>query len=415
MEFVLPAPVLSALSRLEEAGCSAYAVGGCVRDHVLGMEPHDYDICTSAAPEEMQRIFQNERTIETGLKHGTLTVLLSCMPLEITTFRVDGEYLDGRHPVSVQFADRVEDDLSRRDFTINAMAYSPQRGLVDPFGGQADCKKGVIRCVGEPEQRFGEDALRILRALRFSARLGFPIEAATAQAAREGRDMLKKISRERIAAELTGTLLGRDASRVLADFPDVLCAAIPELTELAHSLRWAHALGTLSYASQESFLRWAAFLLETPREDRPDLPYEILQGLKMPTKLCETVRKLVYFARLFRTDRPSVHFILMKLGPEQAERLLFLMEADALSLRPASAASDIREEYHQLRAELRRLLDENVCYSLAQLAVNGQDMAKLGLRGPQIGQTLNQLLLKVVCGELPNERTALLEEVNREK
>ncbi|MDO5327718.1 MAG: CCA tRNA nucleotidyltransferase [Clostridia bacterium] len=415
MDFVLPAPVKEALGRLEAAGYAAYAVGGCVRDHVLGMEPHDYDICTSAAPQEMQKVFQGERTIETGIKHGTLTVLLSGMPLEITTFRVDGEYLDGRHPSSVRFADRVEDDLSRRDFTINAMAYSPKTGLVDPFGGQADCKRGVIRCVGEAEQRFGEDALRILRALRFSARLGFPIEEATARAAHAGRDMLQKISRERIAAELTGTLMGAHCAQVLADFPDVLCAAIPDLEALTRSDRWPHTLRTLTFAPQDPTLRWAALLMEAPRPDRFDLPYEILQGLKMPTKLCETVRKLTPIEnRSFRKGLPSIRWLLMRLGPEQAEQMLLLLEADMLALHPASSEKAIRKEYRQNREELHRLLDENVCYSLSQLAVNGQDMAKAGLRGPQIGQTLNRLLLQVVMNELPNEREALLNAIHQE-
>ena len=176
MEFALPEPVLECLNRLNQAGFAAYAVGGCVRDHVLGVQPHDYDICTAARPEDMKRVFSGERTVETGIQHGTLTVLLSGMPLEITTFRVDGEYLDGRHPDSVRFTGRVEDDLSRRDFTINAMAYAPGAGIVDPFGGREDCEAGIVRCVGEPELRFGEDALRILRALRFAARYGFAIE-----------------------------------------------------------------------------------------------------------------------------------------------------------------------------------------------------------------------------------------------
>ena len=415
MDFVLPAPVSAALSRLEGAGFSAYAVGGCVRDHVLGMTPHDYDICTSATPEDMQRVFRGERTIETGIKHGTLTVVLNKMPLEITTFRVDGEYLDGRHPSSVRFAARVEDDLARRDFTINAMAYSPVSGLVDPFGGREDCKAGVIRCVGKAEQRFHEDALRILRALRFSARLGFPIQEDTARAAREGRDMLQKISRERIASELTGILMGRDAARVLADFPEVLCAAVPELDELTGSPRWAHALRLLSFTPFEPALRWAALLLEAAREDRPDLPYEILQGLKMPAKLCETVRKLVFFAKLYREGLPAVRYLLMQLGPEHTEQLLFLAEADQLALRPAPAESFIREEFRQYRQEMRRLLDENACYSLSQLAINGQDAAKAGLRGPAIGNALNGLLLRVVKGQLPNDRQALLTALNEMK
>ncbi len=408
---MLPEPVMECLDRLKRAGFAAYAVGGCVRDHVLGTVPHDYDICTAARPEDMKLVFAGERAIETGIRHGTLTVILSGMPLEITTFRVDGEYRDGRHPESVRFTARVEDDLSRRDFTINAMAYAPDTGIVDPFGGREDCKNRVLRCVGQPEQRFGEDALRILRALRFSARLGFPIEENTARAAREGRDQLKKISRERVAAELTGTLTAAHASLVLADFPDILCAAVPELSEMTRSVSWAHALKMLFLTAPEPVLRWAALLLECPTPDRPDLPWEILQGLKMPSKLSETVRKLVDYTRMFRQENPSVRVRLMTLGPEQTALLLALQEADALALRPHSAEEGIREEYRQSREELRRLLDENACYSLSQLAVNGKDLAAAGLKGAQIGQTLNALLSCVVRGELPNERDALLRAV----
>ena len=414
MEFVLPFPVRSALDRLKNAGFDAYAVGGCVRDHVLGMTPHDYDICTSAKPEEMQRVFRGERTIETGIRHGTLTVLLQGMPLEITTFRVDGEYKDGRHPESVRFTARVEDDLSRRDFTINAMAYAPDTGIVDPFGGQADCKAGVVRCVGEPEQRFGEDALRILRALRFSARLGFPIEEKTALAARRGKDSLEKISRERIASELTGLLLGKNAASVLAAFPDILCAAVPELTALTQGDRWPHTLRGLSSIEPEPALRWAALLLDAPRDGRPDLPYEVLQGLKMPSKLSESVRRLVCSGREYRKEtHPPVHFILMTLGPEGTAQLLKLMEADLLAGSPASDEKAIRAEYELLQGELQKLLDENACYSLAQLAVNGKDMAAAGLRGPQIGQALNALLRRVALEELPNDREALLSALAR--
>ena len=411
MAFVLPGPVTEGLNRLNQAGFAAYVVGGCVRDHVLGMVPHDYDICTAARPEDMKRVFAGERTIETGVRHGTLTVLLSGMPLEITTFRVDGEYLDGRHPASVRFAARVEDDLSRRDFTINAMAYAPDTGIVDPFGGREDCAKGIVRCVGNADERFGEDALRILRALRFSARLGFPIEENTARAAREGRNLLQKISRERVAAELTGILSAGFAGQTLKAFPEILCAAVPDLSDMVQSERWTHTLRTLSFVPPEPALRWAALLLEAPVPERPDLPWEIMQGLKMPIKISETVRKLVFFTRLYREKSPSVRYCLMMLGPEQTGLLLSLREADALASRPSSAESAIREEYGQAREELRRLLEENACYSLSQLAVNGKDMAAAGLRGAQIGQALNALLTRVVLGELPNERDALLRAV----
>ena len=414
MEFALPGPVLEALKRLKQAGFSAYVVGGCVRDHVLGMVPHDYDICTAARPEDMKKVFYGERTIETGIQHGTLTVLLSGMPLEITTFRVDGEYLDGRHPESVRFAGRVEEDLSRRDFTINAMAYAPDTGIVDPFGGREDCRRGVVRCVGEAEKRFEEDALRILRALRFSARLGFPIEEKTAQAARRDKENLKKISRERVAAELTGTVTAAHAAKVLADFPDILCAAVSDLSDMVQRIHWTHALKMLSLTAPEPVLRWAALLLECPSHERPDLPLNILQGLKMSSKLSETVRKLVYYTRLYRQECPSVRVRLMMLGPEHTELLLSLQEADTLASRPVSEEAAIREEFQQARNELRRLLDENACYSLNQLAVNGKDMAAAGLRGAQIGQTLNSLLMRVVREELPNDRDALLKAIQTE-
>ena len=231
MDFLLPAPVLCALSMLEAGGFSAYVVGGCVRDWVLGIPPHDFDICTAATPKEMKEIFKGERTIETGIRHGTLTVLMDNEPLEITTFRLDGDYLDGRHPSSVSFTRKVEEDLSRRDFTINAMAYSPKDGLIDPFGGQKDCQDGIIRCVGEPERRFQEDALRILRALRFSARLDFPIEPETAKAIFQLKENLEKISKERIAVELTGLLMGKKAGEILDRFWDVIIFVLPSLGE----------------------------------------------------------------------------------------------------------------------------------------------------------------------------------------
>lgn len=404
----LPKPVETALSRLESAGFSAYAVGGCVRDHVLGFTPHDYDICTAATPEEMQQVFQNERTIETGLKHGTLTVLLRGMPLEITTFRLDGAYSDGRHPDSVQFTSRVEDDLSRRDFTINAMAYSPKEGLVDPFGGQADCKAGVIRCVGDPAARFGEDALRILRALRFSARLGFPIEEATANAVREGRTQLCHVSRERIAVELTGLLQGKDASSVLRQFPEVIETALPELGALIHGPHWETTLRTLDAAPKDVYLCWAAFLRLCGSEA---VAYEALKSLKMSVKIMDTVSQLVRWqgAEL----RPeSLQETLMRIGPERLEQLILLRQA-ARTAEQKESPEAVARDTEALRQKLKTLLEENACYTLSQLAVNGKDMAALGLRGPAIGEALHGLLLKVVRGETANEREALLEAAQK--
>ena len=409
----LPQPVETALNRLETAGFSAYAVGGCVRDHVLGFTPHDYDICTAATPEEMQRIFQDERTIETGLKHGTLTVLLSGMPLEITTFRVDGAYSDGRHPDSVRFTARVEDDLARRDFTINAMAYSPAAGLVDPFGGQEDCKAGIIRCVGDPAARFGEDALRILRALRFSARLGFPIEDATARAIRDGKAQLCHVSRERIAVELTGLLQGGHAADVLRQFPEVIETVLPELTLLVRGEQWELTLKTLSETPKDAELRWAAFLLYcgADAESSAKMAHDMLKSLKMSVKMMDTVSDLVQ-GQTVDLRLETLQEMLMLVGPERLEQLILLRQAMRLAGQKESP-DRIARDTEALKEKLSSLLNENACYTLAQLAVNGKDMAALGLRGPAIGETLHALLLQVVRGQLANEQNTLLNTVKK--
>ena len=413
MRLSLPKPVETALSRLEEAGFSAYAVGGCVRDHVLGFTPHDYDICASATPDETLRVFRGERIIETGLKHGTVTVLLSGMPLEITTFRVDGAYSDGRHPDSVQFTARVEDDLSRRDFTINAMAYSPKTGLVDPFGGQEDCARGVIRCVGDPAARFGEDALRILRALRFSSRLGFPIEEATARAARAGRTQLCHVSRERIAVELTGILQGKDAVSVLWQYPEVIETVLPELKPLMAGPLWEKTLLTVNAVSRDVYLRWAAFLrlCGGGAADSAKLARGLLKGLKMSAKIMDTVSELVQWQDA-DLQPDTMQEMLMRVGPERLEQLLPLRQAVRLS-EQKETPDVIARDTETLKEKLAALLAEDACYTLAQLAVNGKDMAAFGLSGPAIGETLQSLLLQVVRGQLPNTRDALLKAAKR--
>ena len=415
MVLSLPKPVETALSRLEAAGFAAYAVGGCVRDRVLGFTPHDYDICSAATPEDTLRVFAGERIIETGLKHGTVTVLLSGMPLEITTFRVDGAYSDGRHPDEVRFTARVEDDLSRRDFTINAMAYSPKEGLVDPFGGQKDCKSGVIRCVGNPAARFGEDALRILRALRFSSRLGFPIEEATAKAVREGRTQLCHVSRERIAVELTGLLQGQDAISVLWQFPEVIETVLPELARLMPGPDWEKTLLTVNAVPRDVFLRWAAFLrlCGTDAKDSAALAREILKSLKMSVKIMDTVAELVAWQD--EELRPeTLQETLMRVGSERLGQLIPLRQAVRIAEQKESLET-IAQDTKTLKEKFDDLLRENACYTLAQLAVNGKDMAALGLRGAEIGKTLQGLLLQVVREQLPNERDALLNAVKKDE
>ena len=227
--FAIPSYARTALDRLTAAGHEAWLVGGCVRDLLLGRTPGDYDITTAALPEETEGVFAGEQLIETGLRHGTVTVVLEGCPLEITTYRVDGTYADARHPDQVTFTRSLREDAARRDFTVNAMAYHPDRGLWDGFGGRADLEKGLLRCVGDPETRFREDALRILRAVRFASVLGFTLEPATAEAARRTAPLLGQIAPERLSAELTKLLCGPGAGTVLGEYPDILGALIPEL------------------------------------------------------------------------------------------------------------------------------------------------------------------------------------------
>ncbi|MBO4925650.1 MAG: tRNA nucleotidyltransferase [Clostridia bacterium] len=406
MRFELPQPVARALEMLEEAGFASYVVGGCVRDWVLGATPHDYDICTAASPADMQRVFRKERTVETGVQHGTLTVILSGMPLEITAFRVDGAYSDGRHPDSVRFTDRIEEDLSRRDFTINAMAYSPRRGIADPFGGREDCRRGVVRCVGEAEARFSEDALRILRALRFSARLGFPIEGKTARAVRKCREQLKMISRERIAVEMGGLLLGKDAGRVLADYPEVIAAAVPDLRESAQGPAWTRACRRVDAAPGEETVRWAALLMDLGM----DAARAVMKELKASNRLQERTAALVMNAPV-RVTPGNAWEMLARVGPECLESLIALQKADRIA---AGEDPDAAGRDAALAEERRReLLREHACHTLRDLAVNGRDLSALGLSGPGIGRMLDRLLLMVVRGETPNERDALLAQARK--
>ena len=403
MELFLPPQVLKAIGLLEEAGWAAYAVGGCVRDQALGIVPHDYDVCTAAFPGEMKRVFREERTLETGLKHGTLTVLMDGMPLEITTFRQDGEYRDGRHPDSVQFTRRVEDDLARRDFTINAMAYSPSRGLVDPFGGREDCAAGVIRCVGQAEKRFQEDSLRVLRALRFSARLGFTIEEKTAAALYTEKAGLRRISRERVAAELNGLLCAGDAGRVLLAFESI----VREAMNAPAGGGWQLAVGRLERVPRDLLLRWAALLMDSGGENAARQAAEILKGLKMPSRLTENAELLIRWSAPEYASMPPAER-LMRMGPEGAKQGVLLRKADALA-RAAGESPAAEQAAAEETEELERLIRENACFTLRHLAVRGPDLAALGYKGPDIGKQLNELLLRVVRGQLPNEKEALLD------
>ena len=389
MRFELPPGALEVLRSLNAAGYQAYAVGGCVRDMARGVPPHDYDICTSALPAQTERCFAGERVVETGIKHGTVTVLMAGEPYEITTFRTDGDYLDGRHPQSVAFTDSLTEDLRRRDFTINAMAYHPDIGLRDPFDGQADIARRMIRCVGDAGARFTEDALRILRALRFAAELGFDIAPDTACAMRELSGRLTLISRERIAAELLRALKGINAVPVLQAFDTVLLAALPDYPAAALP-EALHALAILPRG--DIVLRLAALLTPCGAAGA-----RVLASLKPSRALSSQVLALTAAAGE-DISRAELPLWLARLGETQLRRLLTLQGRDnLLSCLPA-------------------LLAQRLPLTLGDLAINGRDLTAAGLpAGAELGRTLNALHRRVLLGELPNERGALLAAATKMK
>ena len=383
----LQPPAARALQLLHEAGYDAYAVGGCVRDSLMGRPCDDWDLTTAAAPAEILRVFAGFRTIETGIRHGTVTVLIDGTPLEITTFRTESGYADGRHPDSVQFAARVEDDLARRDFTVNAMAYSPRTGLVDPFHGLDDLAGKRIRCVGEPAARFSEDGLRILRALRFSAVLGFSIEDRTSEALYTCADMLKCVSAERKAVELSKLLKGAHAAAVVGQYAPLLRHIIPVSDDAA---------ARISRLPASLPLRLAALLWD---ED-PEAAQEALEALRYDKKTLQAVRTLL----------EAVHLPLPgSLGDlRRCIGRCGVLWDDVLTLAEVNGA-----ETEALRRETLAIRTRGDCVSLQELAVDGRKLKALGLQGPEIGRTLEYLLDDVLEDRLANEETTLLEAAKR--
>ncbi|MBQ9196274.1 MAG: polynucleotide adenylyltransferase [Clostridia bacterium] len=398
MEFALPAPVLDALERVNARGYEAYAVGGCVRDLLRGVTPHDYDICVSCPPEETHACFAGERVIDTGVKHGTVTVLLRGMALEITTFRADGDYADGRHPSSVRFTRSLEEDLKRRDFTVNAMAYHPATGVVDLFDGQGDLKAGVLRCVGDAPTRLTEDALRILRAVRFAAQLDFIIEPQTAQAMRALSGRLSLVSRERIAEELLRALRAPAAARVLPDYPEVLTAALPDYPAQALSAG-AKALSRLPGGDEA--LGLAALLHGCAAEDRQ----ACLRSLRLSKALENSAAQLAALA-LRPWPLEDTPLLLAQLGREQAERLLLLQQAcGAMSAGEAAMRS----------SGIKQTIADGLPLRLRDLPVTGDDLKALGFSGPAIGEALNELQRMALQGAIPCQREAMLQWLMQKK
>lgn len=434
MRIRVPAPVEKAVQLLEQAGHTACPVGGCVRDSLLGLEPHDWDICTSSAPEETRDVFSAYRTIDTGIRHGTVCVLLDGMPLEITTYRTDGEYRDHRHPEHVTFSSRLEDDLSRRDFTVNAMALNVRSGeVIDLFGGREDLERKLIRCVGEPEKRFDEDALRILRAARFASRLSFELDEGTFLAMNRMKRGLDSVSRERVREELNGLLLSPAPSGILRKCREVIFQVLPELeaecgcrqNSIYHDRDvFEHTLAAVDAAPRDLTVRWAALLHDIGKpscrvsdsDGRDHFGGHPEAGVRLAGKMLERLRfPKAFQSRLLLLIREhdneinegSVWPLMSRMGSEAFDQLLLLKRADLSAhaewIRPRA------EELNVFSEEKKRLIERGAALSISDLKVNGHDLEALGFHGAEIGKMLSALLYDVVNRRVPNEKDALLE------
>lgn len=439
MNIEVPNMAAEIINRLENAGFSAYLVGGCVRDSLRGAKPSDFDIATSAKPDEMYAALSGYTILPTGIKHGTVTVTAEDQSFEVTTFRVDGQYSDHRRPDSVTFSSDITKDLSRRDFTINAMAYHPKRGLVDPFNGSGDIKNRIIRCVGNPIERFNEDALRILRAARFSSRFDYDIEKDTLFAMKESACLLKNISSERVFSELCGAIIGKGFSRVFLTNPFLLTTVIPEIKDTVGFIQnspyhsydvYEHTIRAVDAGLCELTIRLALLFHDIGKPGRytqdekgighfkghatasAEITDRILKRLKSSNALRREVCELIkYHSAILEPEEHIIRRWLNRIGKTQLRRLIEVMSADNSAKSPEVSEAR-REKPARITAILDRVLAEEQAYTIKNLALSGKDIMSLGLReGPEVGRILSLLLDKVIDGELINSRESLIEEV----
>jgi tRNA nucleotidyltransferase (CCA-adding enzyme) len=447
MNFRIPEKVSNIIEELMRHGYEAYAVGGCVRDMVLGREPEDWDITTSATPQEVKRVFR--RTVDTGIQHGTVTVLVEKEHFEVTTYRLDGEYEDNRHPKEVSFTSSLTEDLKRRDFTINAMAYNEKEGFIDLFGGMEDIKKGLIRCVGSAKERFDEDALRILRAVRFSAQLGFEIEEATMEAVKEKVEHLINISAERIRVELTKLILSDhpDRLRILYE-AGITGVILPEFDAMMtteqknihhvysvgeHTIRTVEAVaGPIKEKRFESrervILRWTMLLhdIEKPstlsigkdgqghfyghQEKGAITAKNILKRLKFDNDTLDAVVHLIrWHDYRFVLTPAGMRKAASKIGKDYMNLLFEVNRADTSAKNPEHTD----EKYERLETALqlyREIEEKGECVSLKELDINGRDLIAVGLNpGKELGDVLNRLLTQVIENPEQNQKETLLD------
>lgn len=427
---------------LNNAGYECFMVGGCVRDFLLNKKPHDIDFTTNATPDEMKECFKDFNVIETGIKHGTLTVLVNHVPYEITTYRVDGEYLDNRRPESVKFVKDIKNDLARRDFTINAIAYNHSIGFVDCFNGMQDLKNGIIRCVGEPIKRLNEDALRILRALRFSAVLDYEIESETEKACFKLAYLLKNISAERVIVELYKTIIQPNAHKIIFDYIDIWGVVIPELLKMkgfeqhnphhVHDVL-KHTCVALEGSNDDLIIRLAVLFHDIGKPDSftvdekgnghfyghaiksVDITRDIFDRLKVDNNTKNQVLTLIKYHDLdLQSTERYIKRLCYKLGDlEMVKKLVLVQRADNFGQAPIH--SERIEKFNQIDKIIEKLEQENLSFSLKDLAVNGKDLISIGLLGKEIGDSLRYLLEAVLNDEVKNDKEALLDYLNKSK
>ncbi len=428
----LPGYVCEVLNKLHNGGYEAYCVGGCVRDYLLGQCPDDYDITTSALPEQIIKVFDGYKLLTMGLKHGTVTVIIDKKPVEITTYRVDGDYKDHRHPSEVRFTPCLEEDLARRDLTINAMAYSPKTGIIDPFGGQKDLKSGIVRCVGDPMKRFDEDGLRILRALRFASRYGFKIDKNTSDAVHRLRYLLSFISAERINCELCGILTG-DCGDILYNYCDVICEIIPEMypcigfeqhSKYHDKTVYGHIVATVAAAEPTVEARLTMLLHDIGKpasyfmkdgvghfyghaDVSREIAVKIIERLRFSNKIADEVLFLIQnHGIVINDDTRSIRRGLARYGAERFLKLIRVHYYDTCG--KASAYFGEKDLFDSIEKHTREYLENEPPMSLKQLKVNGSDISKLGISGREIGEALSFLLGQVIDGNCENDKDSLL-------
>ncbi len=431
---ILSKEAKAVISRLRKAGYEAFAVGGCVRDMIMERECQDTDITTSALPEEVKEVFSDLRTADTGIKHGTVTVIVGGIPLEITTYRIEQGYSDGRHPDKVIFTRSLREDLKRRDFTVNSIAFSPEEGFIDPFGGKQDIERKIIRCVGNPTERFTEDSLRILRGLRFSSVLGFEIEKNTAEAMRECKELLRAVSEERIFSELSKLLCGKNVRSIIVNFSDILEVILPEIKGMKgfdqHNFHHIYDILTHTAVVTESIspvthLRFAALFHDCGKTDcfsldengighfysHPSLSAEkaekALLRLRSDTKTRENVVKLVrvHDSPIEESER-IIKKRLRSMGEELFFDLIKLQRADTKGLAPEFHGRE--EHFNILEKMAREIIEGEECFSLRDLKINGNDLIKEGFSGKEIGKALSLALEAVIDEKIRNDKEELI-------